>query len=245
MTKSSVSETKTDANNIQGILVNDTENENLKRTAEEQERDEKNHNMHLYVVIEQEEGKILPVSFEMLGEGRRLMDNFNSKYNPKENVVAIILGHNIKHLCQELIYHGADAVICADHPELRYPRNLLYTKIISQIATDKSSAAQISSSNNTFNKPRYMFFSADDTGRHLSSTVLAELESGLASDINKLVINDLEIDTNIRLRESQSVTKRPWKCIDQTSQAFFGLLYFVWIISIPKTKKNFILRHAA
>jgi electron transfer flavoprotein alpha subunit len=38
-----------------------------------------------------------------------------------------------------------------------------------------------------------MFFSADDTGRHLSSTVLAELQSGLASDINKLVINDLEI----------------------------------------------------
>jgi electron transfer flavoprotein alpha subunit len=38
-----------------------------------------------------------------------------------------------------------------------------------------------------------MFFSADNTGRHLSSTVMAQLESGLASDINKLVISDLEI----------------------------------------------------
>lgn len=191
---SPVSETKTNVNDIHEIMDNDTINENLKRTAEEEEdKQEENHNRHLYVVIEQEDGKILPASFEMLGEGRRLMDNFNSKYNPKENVVAVILGHNIKHLCQELIYYGADAVICADHPELRYPRNLLYTKIISQIATDKSCAAQISSSKNTFNKPRYMFFSADDTGRHLSSTVLAELESGLASDINKLVINDLEI----------------------------------------------------
>jgi electron transfer flavoprotein alpha subunit len=38
-----------------------------------------------------------------------------------------------------------------------------------------------------------MFFAADNIGRHLSSTVLAELESGLASDINKLVIEDLEI----------------------------------------------------
>src|ERR671932_235301 len=38
-----------------------------------------------------------------------------------------------------------------------------------------------------------MFFAADSIGRHLSSTVLAELESGLASDINKLVIEDLEI----------------------------------------------------
>jgi electron transfer flavoprotein alpha subunit len=38
-----------------------------------------------------------------------------------------------------------------------------------------------------------MFFAADNIGRHLSSTVLAELESGLASDINKLVISDLDI----------------------------------------------------
>jgi electron transfer flavoprotein alpha subunit len=38
-----------------------------------------------------------------------------------------------------------------------------------------------------------MFFSADNIGRHLSSTVLAELESGLASDINKLVIEDIEL----------------------------------------------------
>ncbi|HEY1249289.1 MAG TPA: electron transfer flavoprotein subunit alpha/FixB family protein, partial [Nitrososphaera sp.] len=44
-----------------------------------------------------------------------------------------------------------------------------------------------------FVKPRYMFFAADNEGRHLSSTVLAELESGLASDINKLVIEDLEL----------------------------------------------------
>jgi electron transfer flavoprotein alpha subunit len=44
-----------------------------------------------------------------------------------------------------------------------------------------------------FKKPRFMFFSADNVGRHLSATVLAELGSGLASDINKLVIGDLEI----------------------------------------------------
>ena len=157
------------------------------------EKEREDNNRHLYVVIEQEEGTILPVSFEMLGEARRLMDDFNQRYKPEEKVVAIILGHNIKHLCQELIHHGADAVIYADHPELRHPRNLLYTKVVCQIATDKESASRIWPSNPDFDRPRYMFFSADDTGRHLSSTVLAELQSGLASDINKLVINDLEI----------------------------------------------------
>ena len=38
-----------------------------------------------------------------------------------------------------------------------------------------------------------MFFAADSIGRHLSATVLAHLDSGLASDINKLVVGDLQI----------------------------------------------------
>ncbi|MGN6349510.1 MAG: electron transfer flavoprotein subunit alpha/FixB family protein [Candidatus Nitrosocosmicus sp.] len=188
--QSRIPETKTDTEFSQ-IHLKNNDLENMENQIEED-----NDYRHLYVVLEQEEGTLLPVSFEMLGEARRLMDDFNSRYNPKEKVVAIILGYNIKHLCKEIIYYGADAVICADHPELYYPRNLIYTKTICQIVTDKSCAQQVlgsSSSNLIFKKPRYMFFSADDAGRHLSATVMAELESGLASDINKLLINDLEI----------------------------------------------------
>src|SRR5687767_3076884 len=147
---------------------------------------------HLYVVIEHEDGMPLPVSLEMLGEARRLIDGFNKKYSSDEKVVAVVLGHNVRKLCEELIFYGADAVIYADSPELRYTRNLIDTKVISQIAKDKQHAAKFSDASK-FVKPRYMFFSADNVGRQLSSTVLAELESGLASDINKLVIEDLEI----------------------------------------------------
>src|SRR5215203_5986494 len=147
---------------------------------------------HLYVVIEHEDGMPVPVSLEMLGEARRLMDGFNKKYSSDEKVVAVVLGHNVRKLCEELIFYGADAVIYADNPELRYRRNLIDTKVISQIARSREVAAEFSDTSE-FVKPRYMFFGADSIGRHLSSTVLAELESGLASDINKLVIEDLEI----------------------------------------------------
>ena len=147
---------------------------------------------HLYVVIEHEEGKPVPVSLEMLGEARRLMDGYNKKYSADEKVVAVVLGHDVRKLCEELIFYGADAVIYADSPELRYTRNLIDTKVISQIATNKELAAKFSDASG-FVKPRYMFFAADNIGRQLSSTVLAELESGLASDINKLVIEDLVI----------------------------------------------------
>ncbi|HEX7032469.1 MAG TPA: electron transfer flavoprotein subunit alpha/FixB family protein [Nitrososphaera sp.] len=147
---------------------------------------------HLYVVIEHEDGKPIPVSLEMLGEARRLMDGYNKKYSADEKVVAVVLGHNVHKLCEELIFYGADAVIYADSPELTHHRNLVDTKVISQIATSRELANKFSDAPE-FVKPRYMFFGADNIGRHLSSTVLAELQSGLASDINKLVIEDLEI----------------------------------------------------
>jgi electron transfer flavoprotein alpha subunit len=154
---------------------------------------------HLYVVMEQEEGKLVPVSLEMLCEARRLMDDFNIKYSSKEKVVALLLGDGVKEKTKDLIEHGADVVVFVDNPELRYVRNTIYTKLIAQIATDQDVAAKVESTNvGSFKKPRYMFFAADSIGRHLSSTVMAELDSGLASDINKLVIEDLPLTHQIK-----------------------------------------------
>ncbi len=149
---------------------------------------------HLYVIIELEDEKFLPVSLEMLGEARRLLDDFNKKYSTKEKVVAVVLGHNIKNVSKQLIEYGADAVIFSDSPELKDVRNTIYTKVISQIAQDIKTLAEVEPEYaSEIKRPRYMFFAADSIGRHLSSTVLAELESGLASDINKLVIEDIEM----------------------------------------------------
>jgi len=149
---------------------------------------------HIFVYFEHDDGNPVSVSYEMLGEARRLMDNFNKKYSSDEKVITIILGYNIQTLCDEALQAGADAVIFADHPELRYPNTVVDTKIISSIVKDRkivSEAAQNTSPD--YIKPRYMFFGADSIGRHLSSTVLAELESGLASDVNKLVVDDAMI----------------------------------------------------
>lgn len=149
---------------------------------------------HLFVVVEHEEGELLPVSLEMIGEARRLMDDFNKKYSSKEKVVAVLLGHNTKEHSKQLISQGADVVIYSDSPELKNVRNTINTKVIAQIAKDTKLLSQIEPEyGNEVKRPRYMFFAADSVGRHLSSTVLAELDSGLASDINKLVIEDLEI----------------------------------------------------
>jgi len=117
---------------------------------------------HVYVIMELEGSRLVPVSLEMLGEARRLINNFNKKYESNEKVVAILLGHNVKDFIKTLIEYGADYVIYVDHPELKDVRNIIYTKVISQIAQDKEIAAKISADQSEkFKKPRYMFFAAD------------------------------------------------------------------------------------
>lgn len=149
---------------------------------------------HLFVVMEIDNGKFVPVSLEMLGEARRLMDIFNKKYSSNEKVVAVLLGDNVKDIAKVPIKYGADTVIIAQHPELKDLRNTIHTKVISQIVQDTNLQNQIEEEYaGDVKKPRYMFFGADSIGRHLSSTVLAEIDSGLASDINQLVISDLKI----------------------------------------------------
>ncbi len=178
---------------------------------------------HVYVVIEVQDGKLVPVSFEMLGEARRLFDKFNKQNDSSEKVVAVLLGQNVKEISESLIKAGADAVIIADNPDLKEIRNTTYTKIISQIAKDKEIARRIEPKYaDQFKRPRYMFFAADSIGRHLSSTVLAELEAGLASDINKLEISDLEINHQQKTNGMPVIYK---KTLEMYRPDFSGFLW--------------------
>ncbi|NWJ22068.1 electron transfer flavoprotein subunit alpha/FixB family protein [Marine Group I thaumarchaeote] len=173
--------------------------------------------------MEHIDGKLLPVSLEMLGEARRLFDDFNARYSSNEKIVAVILGNNIKDFSKELIEYGADAVVCADHPELKDLRNTIHTKVISQIALDKEIASRIEPDYaKEFKKPRYIFFAADSIGRHLSSTVLVELESGLASDINKLVIHDMTVTHQIKTEGKPTLFK---KTLEMYRPDFSGFLW--------------------
>ena len=45
---------------------------------------------HIYVIIEHFEGQVVPVSLEMLGEARRLMDDFNQKYEMNRDRKSVV-----------------------------------------------------------------------------------------------------------------------------------------------------------
>jgi len=194
---------------------------------------------HVFVIIEHIDGKLLPVSLEMLGEARRLFDDYNMRYSSNEKVVAIVLGHNVQDLSKTLIEHGADTVVIADHPALHALINKTHTKIICQICLDKNTAAKIEPLYATeFQRPRYMFFAADGIGRHLSSTVLAELDSGLASDVNKLVISDLEISHPVKTGGKKVMYA---KTLEMYRVDFSGFLWTT-ILCLDNTNEKFPLR---
>ena len=137
-------------------------------------------------------------------------------------------------------------MIYAENPELKYHRNLVYTKVISQIANDRDCNKKISARySEEFKRPRFMFFSGDDTGRHLSATGLAELESGLASDINKLVIDDIELKHEHKTKGQVEKYSKTLEMYSLTSLDFCGLQYYVSTTGILITGGNIIPRHVA
>ncbi len=124
----------------------------------------------VYVFVEQREGVIQSVSFELLGKARDLANEL------QERVVAIFPGHEISAQAQTLIAHGADAVICMDQPELKDYITEPYTQAIYQLIEAK--------------KPSIVMIGATTIGRDLGPRLSARLTTGLTADCTKLEISE-------------------------------------------------------
>ncbi|GAA0182155.1 electron transfer flavoprotein subunit alpha/FixB family protein [Clostridium sediminicola] len=124
----------------------------------------------VFVYIEQREGEIQKVSFELLGKGRELADKLNEK------LTAVIVGYDIKHKANELISFGADEVLCVDDKVLEFYMNEPYTKALAEVITSK--------------KPEIVLYGATTIGRDLAPRVSARIHSGLTADCTSLAIDE-------------------------------------------------------
>ena len=59
-----------------------------------------------WVYIEQEDGKVHPVAWELLGVARRLADEVNDQ----AVVEGILVGNHVEEIAQEAIHYGAETV---------------------------------------------------------------------------------------------------------------------------------------
>ena len=85
---------------------------------------------HVWVVIECEHGAVHPVSFELLGEGRKLADKRGVE------LAGVIMGSDkdvIAAVANECFEYGADLVYTVTDPALAHYRNEAYTKAMTDL----------------------------------------------------------------------------------------------------------------
>ncbi len=124
----------------------------------------------IYVFAEQREGKIQSVVFELVSKSRELADTLG------QNVVAILLGHNIEPKAAELIGYGADKVLCVDDEDLANYTTEPYTQAITAIIENY--------------KPSVLMLGATTIGRDLGPRLSARNTTGLTADCTKLEISE-------------------------------------------------------
>jgi len=158
----------------------------------------------LWVFVEQEDGTPAQVSLELLGKGRDLAEKL------KVDVTAILIGHNVSEIAEELTFYGADRVIIADDSIVKDYRTEPYTEIIVKQALKE--------------KPEILLIGATSIGRDLAPRISARLNTGCTADCTELDIDkemrlivatkpffgrDLMADIICPLHRPQMVTVRP------------------------------------
>lgn len=127
---------------------------------------------HVWVCVEQERGDVHPVSWELLGEGRKLADKLGVELG------AVVLGgpsEGTKEAAAEAFRFGADVAYLVEHPVLTDYRNESYAKAVTQLV-------------NTY-KPEILLLGATNLGRDLAGSVATTLLTGLTADCTELAVD--------------------------------------------------------
>lgn len=131
----------------------------------------------IYVFVEQRNGVIANVGYELISEARKLVASIPSM---GFQVVGVLLGHNIKDQAQSVIAHGADKVIVVDNELLEGYSTQFYADALTQVI-------------NTF-KPDSFLTGATVLGRDLAPRVAARLDAGLTADATKIEMDLTKVD---------------------------------------------------
>ncbi len=128
----------------------------------------------VWVWVEQFEGRACDISWEMMGQGRRLADTLGVP------LTACVLGNDVGTIAEQAVAYGADRVFLADHPTLGTFRTEPYSRILVDLVRE--------------HRPEVFLLGASSRGRDLAGSVATPLHTGLTADCT-----GLEIDAEERL----------------------------------------------
>jgi electron transfer flavoprotein alpha subunit len=122
----------------------------------------------IMIYAEFRHGKVVPVSYELLGIGRELADQ------QKVVLSAVLLGAGLGEASRDLISYGADIVYQVDDPALEYFTDEIYGNILEDIIREQ--------------KPEVVLAGATAIGRSFIPLVATSLATGLTADCTQLAI---------------------------------------------------------
>lgn len=123
----------------------------------------------VWVIAEQIDCRILAVSFQLIGHGRKLAAALDT------TVEAILLGHEMEEHIPQLFAAGGDRVYLGNDPELAVYQPEIYTEIIEKLAKEK--------------QPEIILIGSTSMGRELAPLIAARLDTGLTAHCIDLVID--------------------------------------------------------
>ena len=122
----------------------------------------------VWIFAENRNGKLAKVSFELLGEGKKLATSLG------ENLSAVLFGEQTENNCQELLKRGADYVYVVDDPALKNFQDDPYVELLTYLVNQY--------------KPEILLIPATSQGRSFAPRVAAKLRTGLTADCTGLEI---------------------------------------------------------
>lgn len=152
-----------------GVCVEKCPFNAIEKTEEEKESIDLSVYKGVWVFAEQRNSKIMPVVFELLGEGRKLANEIGTE------LCAVLCGYKVDFLVDELFAYGADKVYVADDERLATYTTDAYTKVIFD-AIKKY-------------KPEIVLLGATHIGRDLGPCLAVKANTGLTADCTKLDID--------------------------------------------------------
>jgi len=123
----------------------------------------------VWVFAEQCDGEVQSVTYELLGEGRKLADDLGM------DLCAVLLGSRVEGLAAGLIARGADKVYLVDREELAYFRDEPYAAVLIDLVSRY--------------KPNIVLSGATTIGRSLVARVAVTVNAGLTADCTGLCID--------------------------------------------------------
>lgn len=124
---------------------------------------------NVFVIAEQRDGKIMKVSYELIGKARELANDLG------QDVAAVLMGSGVEAVAGDLAKAGADRVIVVDDPMLAEYVTEPYAKAVTAVIKA--------------NDPEIVLFGASSIGRDLAPRVSARIHTGLTADCTKLEID--------------------------------------------------------